>query len=45
MRAVVCDEVGAELRLVENHPEPVADLGGTTFSVTACGVCLSLIHI
>ena len=45
MRAVVCDGVGAELRLVENHPEPVADLGGTTFSVTACGVCHSDLHV
>ena len=45
MRAVVCDGVGADLRLVENHPEPVADLRGTTFSITACGVCHSDLHV
>ncbi len=44
MRAVVCDAVGSDLRLVDDHPEPVA-AGGATLTVTACGVCHSDLHV
>ena len=45
MRAVVCDGVGADLRLATDHPEPVVADGGTMLEVTACGVCHSDLHV
>lgn len=45
MRAVVCDRVAADLRLVLDHPEPAVAGDETTIEVTACGVCHSDLHV
>ena len=43
MRAVLLDGSGADLRFVDNHPDP--DGSGEVIDVTACGVCHSDLHV